>query len=56
MLPYPTISSVNTFRLVFDDYFDANLPLLPDRSFTSRSKHRLYDMTEITDQLPSLAP
>jgi hypothetical protein len=51
---YPSISSVNTFRLVFDRYFDANLPLLPDRSFTSRGKLRPYDLTDITDRLPSL--
>jgi hypothetical protein len=55
-LPYPTISSVNTFRLVFDDYFDANLPLLPDRSFTSRGKFQPYDLTDITDRLPTLTP
>jgi hypothetical protein len=50
----PTLSSVNTFRLVFDRYFDTDLPLLPDRSFTSAGKFRPYDMTEITDRLPSL--
>jgi hypothetical protein len=50
----PTLSSVNTFRLVFDRYFDADLPLLPDRSFTSAGKFRPYDLTEITDRLPSL--
>jgi len=54
-LPYSTISSVNTFRLLFDDYFDANLPLLPDRSYTSRGKFYPYDLTEITDRLPTLA-
>jgi hypothetical protein len=48
----PTLSSVNTFRLVFDRYFDADLPLLPDRSYTSAGKLRPYDMTEITDRLP----
>ena len=51
---YPTISSVNTFRLVFDRYFGADLPLLPDRSFTSRGKLRPYDLTDITGRLPSL--
>jgi hypothetical protein len=51
---YPTISSVNTFRLVFDRYFGADLPLLPDRSYTSRGKLRPYDLTDITDRLPSL--
>jgi hypothetical protein len=47
---------VNTFRLIFDRYFDAGLPLLPDRSFTSASKFRPYDLTDITDRLPSLGP
>jgi hypothetical protein len=31
---YPEISSVNTFRLLFNAYFDTNLPILPDESFT----------------------
>ena len=30
---YPSISSVNTFRLLFSKYFGANLPLLPDKAF-----------------------
>lgn len=34
-LIYPTITPVNSFRLVFSVYFDADLPLLPDRSFYS---------------------
>jgi hypothetical protein len=51
--PYPTMSSVNTFRLVLDRYFGLDLPFLPDRSFTSRSPDRPYDLAEITDRLPS---
>ena len=31
---YPGISSVNTFRLLFNEYFGTDLPLLPDESFT----------------------
>ena len=50
--PSTTLSSMNTFRLIFDRYFDADLPLLPDRSYTSAGKFRPYDMTEITDRLP----
>ena len=50
----PTMSSVNTFRLIFDRYFGAGLPLLPDRSFTSAGKFRPYDLTDITERLPSL--
>jgi hypothetical protein len=30
---YPTISPVNSFRIVFNQYFGAKLPLLPDRSY-----------------------
>lgn len=29
---YDGVSSVNTFRLLFNHYFNANLPLLPDKS------------------------
>ena len=32
---YPTITPVNTFRLIFNYYFQENLPLLEDRSFYS---------------------
>lgn len=51
--PYPTISSVNTFRLLLGRYFGVGLPLLPDRSFTSRSPTLPYDLTDITDRLPA---
>jgi hypothetical protein len=51
--PYPTISSVNTFRLVLSRYFGLDLPLLPDRSFTSAGPELPYDLTEITDRLPA---
>jgi hypothetical protein len=47
-----TLSSVNTFRLILGAYFGADLPLLPDRSFTSAGKFRPYDLTDITDRLP----
>jgi hypothetical protein len=50
---YPGMSSVNTFRLVFDLYFDAGLPLLSDRSFIHRDRSHPYDLTDVTDRLPS---
>jgi hypothetical protein len=34
---YPSISSVNTYRVILDEYFGQNLPLLPDASFESPS-------------------
>jgi hypothetical protein len=35
---YPKISPVNTFRVIFNSYFDTNYPLLEDKSFTLRMK------------------
>jgi hypothetical protein len=32
---YPSISPVNTFRVLFNAYFGAGLDLLPDRSYFS---------------------
>jgi hypothetical protein len=32
-LLYPTITPVNTFRVIFDQYFGGHLELLPDESF-----------------------
>ncbi|HEX2766928.1 MAG TPA: hypothetical protein VHR55_09875 [Candidatus Limnocylindria bacterium] len=51
---YDGMSSVNSFRLVFDLYFDAGLPLLPDRSVIHRDREHPYDLTDITDRLPEL--
>lgn len=49
---YPTMSSVNAFRFVFDRYFDAGLPLLPDKSWIHQDKHHPYVLTDITERLP----
>lgn len=38
----PAITPVNTFRLLFEQYFGADLPLLPDKAYTS-SYSRPYD-------------
>jgi hypothetical protein len=35
---YPTISPVNTFRIILNKYFCKNLPLLKDSSFFMRQK------------------
>jgi len=32
---YPSMSPVNNFRLIFNMYFGASLPMLPDRSYVS---------------------
>jgi len=43
---YQTITPVNYFRVLMNDYFHTNLALLPDRSFTS-----VNGVTEVTDRL-----
>lgn len=43
---YPTITPVNSFRLVFNEYFGANYALLPDKSFYSILQEPL-NFTEI---------
>ena len=46
---YPSITPVNSFRLVFNLYFDADLELLPDRSYASYKDHpyKFFDVTDI---------
>lgn len=39
---YPGITSVNTFRVVFDRYFGMEYPLLPDTSYFAEERHPLY--------------
>jgi hypothetical protein len=52
---YPTMSSVNAFRLVFNLYFGADFELLPDRSWIHRDKHHPFDLTDVTDRLDAFA-
>jgi hypothetical protein len=47
---YPTISPVNTFRLVLTRYFGADMPLLPDRTFVFESNAHPYRFTEVTER------
>jgi hypothetical protein len=49
--PHPSITPVNTFRLVFDRYFGADLPLLPDRSYVYADLRHLYQFVDVTDRL-----
>lgn len=51
--PYPSITSVNTFRMLFGRYFGLDLPYRPDTSYTSRSPRLVYDMTDVTERLPN---
>jgi hypothetical protein len=46
----PTMTTVNTFRFLFDRYFGADLPLLPDRLYQYRDKSHPYDLTDVTER------
>lgn len=45
-LVYPKITPVNTFRIIFNQYFGENFPLLKDESFMSEDKNP-YKFTNI---------
>jgi hypothetical protein len=53
---YPTLSSVNTFRLVLERYFGLDLPYLPDRVYTSAHPQRPYEIADVTDRRPGPQP
>jgi hypothetical protein len=49
---YPGITPVNTFRVVFNEVFGAELPLLEDRVLFSQYS-RPYDFQDVTDSIDS---
>jgi hypothetical protein len=51
---YPSITPVNTFRLLFDDYYDAHLPLLPDRTFIFTDADHPYRFEDVTARVRSI--
>jgi hypothetical protein len=48
---YPTITPVNSFRVLFNDYFDLKLPMLKDQSFCSPVRIHPYQWSDVTDCL-----
>jgi hypothetical protein len=50
---YDGQTSINTFPLLFRDYFGLDYDLLPDRVFASRKFKTNYDQIEITDLVPA---
>ncbi len=51
---YPSISPVNTFRVIFNLYFDADLELLRDESYAIEDQLHLYTFSRVTDKLRTL--
>ncbi len=48
-VPYPSITPVNTFRMVFDRYFGAQLAVLPDTSYATASGSDAYTLVPLGD-------
>ena len=48
---YDSISPVNTWRVIFNTYFGADLPLLEDRTYVFKDENHVYDFTDVTDRL-----
>lgn len=51
---YPTITPVNSWRIIFNTYFNTNLPLLPDRNIIFDDASNLYKFTDLTEKLKGL--
>jgi hypothetical protein len=47
---YETITPVNTFRLIFDEYFNAQMGFVEDRNYYSSSSHP-YKYVDVTEQM-----
>jgi hypothetical protein len=54
--PYPAITPVNTFRLILNDYFGAELPLLPDRTYVFTDPRHPYNFEDVTDRFRTRGP
>jgi hypothetical protein len=45
---YETETPVNTFRLVFNNYFGTNFPILPDKNYIFPDLKHLYEFKDVT--------
>ena len=48
---YDSISPVNSFRIIFNTYFDAKLPLLQDKHYFSIYYESPYSFSDVTDSI-----
>jgi hypothetical protein len=45
---YSSISNVNSFRIILNQYFSAGLPILPDKNYIFPNLQNLYQFTDVT--------
>lgn len=48
---YPSISPVNSFRVIFNKFFNTNLKLLPDNNYITSDLDHPYDFIDITEKV-----
>lgn len=48
---YPSITPVNTFRVIFNTYFGVDLELLPDKNYVYADEDHFYKYIEVTERL-----
>ncbi len=48
---YPSITPVNSFRLIFNLYFDTNFELLPDENYAFVDGRHIYKFFNVTDKV-----
>ena len=48
---YDSISPVNSFRVIFNEYFNADFELLDDKYYWLKSDERPYDLKDVTEIL-----
>lgn len=52
---YDTITPVNVFRLLLDDYFGAGLPLLPDRNYVFPNIREQWTFRDVTAEVRAVS-
>jgi hypothetical protein len=49
---YPDITPVNSFRIIYNCVFEANFPLLEDRSYyTGHPRFSSYEFIDVTNEV-----
>jgi sulfatase-like protein len=48
---HASITPVNSFRVILNEYFGTTLPLLPDRTYAHETNDHPYDFTDVTDMM-----
>ena len=51
---YPTITTVNTFRVILSQFFGANLPLLPDTNYLLGEGYEVNNSIDVTSKVRAL--